>query len=173
MSIIDPTYFTQGELKLPIDNIDDIQFFIDEHEPRILKNILGYNLYKDFITGLAVLPNPDQKWLDLRDGKEYTDTSDELQKYEGVFWIIADYVFFMIASDKQSYTTDSGVTMGETDNAKKTHPRYKQAFAYNDMVDRVKFMNDFIIATNDAVADTYENYTENTGLKIKVNVLNI
>ena len=172
MSLIDTTYFTQGELKLPIDNID-IKFFIDEHEPKILKDILGYNLYKDFIAGLAVLPTPNQKWLELRDGKEYTDTSDELQKYEGVFWIIADYVYFKIIADIQSYATDSGVTIGETDNARKTHSRYKQTFAYNDMVDRIKFMNDFIIATNDASADTYENYVKNTGLDIKVNVLNI
>ena len=40
MSIIDTTYFQKGELKLPIDNINDIQYFIDEHEKKILKLLL-------------------------------------------------------------------------------------------------------------------------------------
>ena len=175
MSIIAPTIFNKTELKLPIDNIDDIQDYIDEHEPIILKKVLGYALYKEFIAALAGAPA--QKWLDLRDGDEYTDTSDDLQDYEGIQQIIADYVFFEIVSNIQSYTTDSGVFGGATENSERSNPRYKQVFAYNDMVDRLFYMNGFINAANDATTDTYENFDDSNTTKLitetKTNVLNI
>lgn len=171
MSIIDNTYFTKTELKLPIDNINDIQDYIDEHEPCILKQILGYNLYKDFIDGLAVLPTPDIKWTNLRDGGEYTDTNGDLQEYEGIQTIIADYVFFKIVSNIQNYTTDSGVKKGITENAEIANPKYKQVAAWSDMLNRKFYLDGYITAANDANPGTYANYEEQTiGI---ANVLNI
>lgn len=169
MSIIDAAYFTEGELRFPIDNTDDIQFYIDEHEPNILKRLFGYALYKEFTEALA--GTPAQKWIDLRDGAEYTDRSGNLQKYEGIYYIIADYVFYNIIPDFQYYTTDSGIKGGDTENAQNANPRYKQSFAWNDMVNRAYRLDEFILVSNDADSSTYENYDPN--LLSKINVLNI
>jgi len=169
MSIIDHTFFQKGQLKLPIDNITDWQFFIDKHEPEILNEILGYELARDFQSALA--GTPDQKWVDLRDGGEYTDGNDYLQKYEGIYYIIADYVYFNIISDKQNYATDSGVKRGLTDNSEIANPKYKQVWAWADMKVRINSMDEFINYTNDLVSDTYANYNpKDIGL---TNVLNI
>ena len=157
-TIINNTYFV-NELKMPIDNIDT-QSYIDEHEPIILRKILGYALYIEFVTALA--DTPAQKWLDLRDGVEYTDFNDNLQKYDGIKTIITEYVFNEIVSDKQDYTTDSGVKLGITDNTEKANPRYKQRFAQNDMVDRIAVMDEFINVTNSDTADTYADYLPET-----------
>jgi len=157
MSIISPTIFSSAELKLPIDNINDIQVYIDKHEPDILRQILGYSLYKAFITGLDVA-TPDQKWIDLRDGSEYTDSSGDLEKYDGISIIIADYVYYKIISNIQNNPTDSGVVSAELENAKITSPRTKLVFAWNDMVKRKCFMDEFIIQKNNETPDTYENF---------------
>jgi len=166
-TIIDNTYFT-NELTLPVDNIN-IQLYIDEHEPIILKTILGYALYKEFTDALS--SSPAQKWVDLRDGKEYTDNQGNTQKYEGIKSIIADYVFFEIVSDKQWITTDGGVKIANTENSEFGNPRYKQRFANTDMVNRIVYLNEFINSVNDLVADTYDNYLPTT--IIKGNIFNI
>lgn len=175
MSIINKTYFQKGELKLPIDNISDIQYFIDNHEKKILELLLRYSLYNEFITALA--GTPAQKWIDLRDGKTYTDSKGYLQEYEGIKQIIADYVFFYIIKDKVNYSSDSGVRIANIENSEITHPRYKQKYAWNDMVDRIYYLNEFIIITNESDSTTYPDYKPITDTKPyyfdKVNVLNI
>lgn len=73
MSLIDESYFT-GSLTIPqlgqgavIDNLDN---FIQVHEPLFLQAALGYALWEDFVNGLMA-PVIDQKWLDLRDGARF------------------------------------------------------------------------------------------------------
>ncbi len=158
-TIIDNTQFV-NELKLPIDNIST-QRYIDEHEPIILRKILGYALYKEFKAALDG-GSPATKWTNLRDGVEYTDFSDNLQKYDGIKTIITEYVFTAIVGDIQSQTTDSGVKTGSTDNAGNYNPRYKQRFAQNDMVHRIVVMDEFINVTNSDTADTYADYLPET-----------
>lgn len=174
MSIITSAYFASGELKLPIDNISDIQYFIDEHEKILLKGLLGYSLYNDFITALA--GTPATKWTELRDGKEYT-YNDILKKYEGIQYILADYTFFRIVSDKQTYTTDGGVKFAMTDNADGTNPRNKQTYVWNDMVERIKTLDEFIEVSNEADDSTYPDYEPDEfdyiGLRTKTNMFNI
>jgi len=166
--ILNTNAYFINELTLPVDNIN-WQSYIDEHEPIILRKILGYELYKEFITELA--GTPSATWTNLRDGAEYTDSSGYLQKYDGIYSIIAEYVFCAIVADKQNYTTDSGVKIGGTENAENYNPRYKQKYAQNDMVCRISVMNDFINATNTETADTYDNYLPET--IVKGNIFNI
>ena len=167
-TIIDNTYFINTELELPIDNID-VQSFIDKHEPDILDKTLGVELADEFTAALA--DTPAQKWLDLRDGKVYIDSSGNQQRYKGIKIIIADYVFFKTTKKKQTVSTDSGIKTQITDNAEKTSPRKDQVFAWNDMVDRIVHLNGFINRTNSDTPDTYENYLPT--LIEKRNIFNI
>lgn len=174
MSIIDETYFQDTELALPIDNISDIQEYIDKHEKEVLKNRLGYQLYLEFITALA--GTPAAKWVSLRDGGVYVDDNGVQQEYEGIKQIIANYVFFMIVANKQNYTTGSGVKRGLTDNSEIADPKYKQAYAWNDMIDRAVYLDGFIEKANETDPTTYENYEPtpfSSRGSSKVNVLNI
>ena len=67
--MIDSTYFI-NEINLPSQNLENIQSWIDKFEKRILIKSLGYQLYTEFIAGLAEVA-PAQIWLDLRDGKVF------------------------------------------------------------------------------------------------------
>lgn len=170
MSIISPTIFNKTELKLPIDNINDIQEYIDEHEPIILRRILSYALYKEFSAALEG-GSPAQKWIDLRDGAEYNDACGDLEKYDGISLIIADYVYYNIIASIQTNATDSGVVSAGLENAGITSPRTKLVFAWNDMVKRKYFMDDFITQTNNETPDTYENFrVEEIELKNTLNI---
>jgi len=167
-TIINNTYFKQ-QLKLPVDNIDGttgLQGWINKEEPIILDKILGVELADEFTTALA--SSPAQKWVDLRDGKVYTDSSGNKQRYKGIQLIIADHVFDAIVSDKQTEATDSGVKNQLVDNADNTSSRSKQIFAQNDMVDRIVHLDGFINKTNSDNPDTYANYlpevTEKTNI---------
>jgi len=74
MSLINHTYFTDDLLIPGLENSDiqgKVQRFIDKHEPALLQDILGYELFKAFTDALAA-GDPDQKWIDLRDGVEFT-----------------------------------------------------------------------------------------------------
>ena len=74
MSLINHTYFTDDLLIPGLENQDiqgKVQNFIDKHEPALLMDLLGYELYKAFKDALAA-GDPAQKWIDLRDGVEFT-----------------------------------------------------------------------------------------------------
>lgn len=78
MPIIDITYFrgriTLGNVATGSDSLADtdlVDVYIPDMETEYLKKALGYPLYKAFVDGLAET-TPAQKWLDLKNGKEYT-----------------------------------------------------------------------------------------------------
>ena len=164
-TIIDNTYFTK-ELTLPVDNIN-IQTYIDEHEPIILRKALGYPLATEFKDALDA-GSPVQKWVDLRDGKEYESYSGYNDKYEGIFSIIADYVYIQISKSIQTYATDGGVKSANTENSIDYSPRYRQKFANDDMINRISKLDEFIRVTNDDTADTYEDYLPESFEKMTV-----
>lgn len=120
MSLIDASYFV-GELTIP--NTDSqpiaerVQWFIDKYEPQFLQMLLGYPLYKAFVAGMNVTPpaTPDQRFLDILYGKEYTDIQGRVQKWKGV--IMTDSPVFNLsgglAFKKPQYLT-AGLTPGFT-----------------------------------------------------------
>jgi len=168
MSIISQSYFSSGELTLPIDNIS-VQGYIDTHEPIILKKLLGYTLYAEFIAALD--DTPAQKWIDLRDGETYTDPDGYTQDYEGIQQIIADYVYFAITSDKESTATATGMMKSEKENSTSIAPINKQAWALNDLAERAFYLNGYIVKANEDTEDTYADYVRET--QGKTNFLNI
>lgn len=171
-NIITKDIFKKGELKLPIDNYapSEIDFFITDHEKIILKKLLGYVLYKAFIDGLAVLPaeNIEQKWLDLRDGDKEYEHNGVTNEYLGIKQMIADYVFVQIVSDKLTYITSSGAKKGESENSLPANPKAKQKFALNDINDRQKTLDGFILSSNETDSTTYEDYLPTLQTRVTV-----
>lgn len=74
MALIDHTYF-EAEIFIPgrenQDILEKLQEFIETNEPVLLRELLGYELWKAFNEGLQE-ETPLQKWIDLRDGAEFT-----------------------------------------------------------------------------------------------------
>lgn len=86
MAIINASYFF-GDLTIAQKSdsavSSSLAWFIDELEPRLLTDLLGYLLYKDFTTGLQQ-PTVEQKWANLLYGAEYTDRAGIYKKYMGL-----------------------------------------------------------------------------------------
>lgn len=78
MSLITPSYFTQGELLIANVTTDpvrsQVQYAIDTYEPEYLKAVLGLDLYMQFSQGLQAFPVA-QQWLDLKNGVVYDTDS--------------------------------------------------------------------------------------------------
>lgn len=121
--LIDKSYFV-GDLDIP--NTGDLPvserviWFIQKYESDFLQKLLGYPLYKVFIAGLNVTPpaTPEQRFIDILYGKEYTDLNGILRKWQGL--IVTDSPTLNIAGGyvyrKPEYVT-VGVTPGITAGA--------------------------------------------------------
>ena len=107
MNLIDHTAFV-GELNIPISGIGTEQLITDyvtKYQDEILRKLLGYKLAKAFIDGLGEAV-PPQKWVDLRDGKEFSFTFDGqtiTESFAGVKEIIAYYVYLQFRSNNDSF----------------------------------------------------------------------
>jgi len=89
MALIDNTYFfgqlLVGQKSQPtVDS--ELQWFIDLHEPKLLTELLGYELYKNLKAGLQET-SVDAKWTDLLYGKEYTNAAGKLTKWSGLLQV--------------------------------------------------------------------------------------
>lgn len=137
MSLIDSSYFI-GEIAIPnIDQrINTIQSNIDKYEKEVLICLLGQKLFDEFIAALA--DNPAQKWLDLRDGKEFIlpyNGHDVTLKWNGFInsdkiSLIAYYVYYKIRYEELSTTTSIGETRGKVENSELVNETRKMLNAW-------------------------------------------
>jgi len=139
---IDKTYFV-GEINIPSTGnasvLERLNFFIAKYEEELLRALLGDGLYVAFKDGIAIA-DPDQKWKDLRDGKDYQDTTGRAMRFLGLYRndikqsLIANYVYYWWMRDKASITTHVGEADAKTDGADKVNPGQKMCRAWNEMV---------------------------------------
>jgi hypothetical protein len=100
--------------------------------------LLGYDLYKAFLAGLED-PSPLQKWLDLRDGVEYTQ-GDRTVKWNGLInsdkiSLIAYYVYCKYLLTKQSVPAQAGVVQPVNENSTLVDGAVGYVQAWNAFVD--------------------------------------
>jgi len=180
--IIDSTYFI-GDINLAqlgqLAVQENLQGFIDKYEPIILQELLGYQLYTDFIAGLGEDPI-QQKWLDLRDGAIYTGRNG-LTKWIGLtdkkHSLIANYVYYEYMRNEAEITVGSGVVTPEVENATRTGPRFLQVRAWNEMVELNYQLLYFLLAETDvygkaAIDIRYHHHCSNELLQ-KINTFNL
>lgn len=60
----------------------DLENFITEAEEAVLIDLLGYELYSEFVADIDT-SDPEDRWINLRDGAEYT-YDNKLYKYNGI-----------------------------------------------------------------------------------------
>lgn len=90
---------------------NNLQLFISKREPEILREVLGYELYKALQTGLLSDPVATV-WQDLIFGKEYTNNISRLSKWRGLIDTDSDYYSFGagVATYKAPQWVQVGVT---------------------------------------------------------------
>jgi len=139
MSIIDSDYFKQ-DINLPTSNANtDIDNVITLYEPRILEEVLGYELGQ-LVNDYVAVSSP-QPILDLVEGKEYTiDYNGRTQtlKWNGLkneikVSLIAYYVYVMWQRNHASNTTNVGETASEVELSNRVSPAQKMGSAWYKM----------------------------------------
>jgi hypothetical protein len=151
MAFIDLTYFI-AEINIPsIDKeyvYEPLNKLIQKYEPSLLRDILGPGLYAAFIAGLAA-PSPEQKWIDLRDGKSFTDLDDKQRMWMGFTGLygedgsasgevthqslIANYVYVKWLENVTTHSTGLGEAASKAENAERINPSFKIVRAWNEM----------------------------------------
>lgn len=150
MYLIDETYF-QRELFVPnADDQDrsaynDLQQFIDEKSRLLLKEVLGYSLFKDLddnITNGVLDNNAPQKWKDLVNGKEYVKNGytyywQGLLITEGAFKksLLANFVFYHWLYYNQSTMSGVGEVVLNAKNAININSTQRLTSVWNDFVE--------------------------------------
>lgn len=90
--ILDPSDFDDRPYRIPNQQESkDFPEFIEDAEEQILVQLLGYEFFKELEDALNT-SNPDQIYVDLRDGAEYT-SSGKTYKYNGLVDLLRPAVF--------------------------------------------------------------------------------
>jgi hypothetical protein len=158
-NIIDYTLFTVDRKLSNTELQALITSFIVRFEPEILKRILGYDLKKAFVDGLAI-ETPLEKWTNLRDGVDYTDSGIYYQ-FRGVKDIIAYYVYFKITQEHWDLSTSIGLKSLTSENSVIVDPKVKQARIWNTMLEFNDELKLFIANAN-TPTEIYPNYDPET-----------
>jgi len=148
MATIDATYFfAELTIAQKSENANSLTMFINEHEEKLLADLLGYELHKNYKAGIGA-GSPAAKWLAIRDGLEYTNRQNHLTKWRGLIFadgssgsgqakksLIANYVYWHWLQDNVSVTTASGEKGAKVNTiAVDLDPVNKQVRAWNQMV---------------------------------------
>lgn len=178
MATIDTSYF-YGERSIAgisqAETAAALAIFIDGKEDELMTRLMGYNLYKLYKAGITA---STQIYKDIRDGKEYTNSLGIADKWVGLAFtvgtskrsLIANYVYWHYVRDNHTFTTGSGEK--KTDLAINVSPDVKLISAWNEMVNWIYALHDFLTVS----ISTYPDYADvviDTELFTKQNSLNL
>lgn len=182
MALIDSTYFFAELLvaqKSDSSVSSSLTMFIDEHEKRLLNDLLGYELYKAYAVGILATT---QKYIDIRDGKEYTNRSGILSKWVGLKFtdgtakksLIANYVYWHWMQNEVTITTGTGEKVAASQNAVYANAGNKMRRAWNQMVDWNRELAEFLLSNQTDYPEFVTHYSRITiSLLKKQNLLGI
>jgi hypothetical protein len=145
-NLITKDYF-RGNIYIPVDANEDLNEALNAsisiYEPKILRLLLGYSLYKDFEAG-RIEQIVAEKWSNLIDGAEF---SFELNgntietKWEGLKntttyeSLIAYYVYYYHRKDNETFNSTLGEQKAKTENSDRASFLSKMVNAQNKMVE--------------------------------------
>ena len=159
--IIDTSYFFGDILigQLSEQSVQDkLTLFINQFEPEILQGLLGYETYKKLI---AVTVPIEQRWTDLKNGKEYIDELGVLRKWNGLVQsikvsLIAYYVYYWYQRSQATTTSGTGEGKTQTQNAIPVSPVGKMVNAWNKMVNQNIELYRFLNANKEVYTEWYD-----------------
>lgn len=143
MSLIDTSYFVKD---ISIPNLDEIpnsiRTYIERFEKEVLIKLLGRPLYNDFISGLEAT-TIEQKWIDLRDGADFTfefDGRQVVERWNGLInqdkvSLISYYVYEKYRRIEKTTTTGVAEVRGKVENSEVVNETQKIITAQNRFID--------------------------------------
>lgn len=155
-----------GDISLPkTANNGVIDSYLNETitrvEPRFLSEVLGYSLYQLLMTNIS---QTSGIYYDLLNGADFTDKNGLANHFEGLKGIgtcpMANLVYYTIQDEKYSTTQTIGEKKAKAENSTDVNPVYKMVKAWNNMVDMLWIMDDFLRQKNTANSS----YAEYIGL---------
>lgn len=149
MYLIDQTYFIKqyhipNLNEMDSDVLSNLEQYIDKDARSVIKNALGYSLFKEFDTYVidGVLdPLAPQKWKDLVNGKEYL-RDGELVKWKGIAYseglykssFLVPYIYHNWLNDNISQVTGVGEKVVSAQNAINVNSNQRSVGAWNDFL---------------------------------------
>ena len=133
-------------------NLDKL---INQFEPKMLKDIFGYKMYDDMQTNYT---QGSGAWHDLIAGATYIDSSNNTQYWDGFRTVglnpIANYIYCKWHEQNVTNTVSLGERKGNFENMEQAALHSKYIKAWNEMVDMLIVMDEFITINK----DDYTNY---------------
>lgn len=169
-TIIDTSFFF-GQLNIAQKSDSSVsanlQALINELEPALLTYLLGYDLYKQYLDGIVIV-SPAAKWTAIRDGKEYTNRQGVLTKWKGLKYtegttprsLIANYVYWHWMQNEASETTGTGEKVAANQNAVNASPANKMVRAWNEMVDMINELVEFLMSDQSTYPEFLLHYSQ-------------
>jgi hypothetical protein len=156
MYLINETYFIK-ELSVPninemdADNLTILTQYVDEFARKLLKDALGYDLFKELdtnITSGVLNVGAPQKWLDLVNGCEYTKDG-KTYKWNGLIFtegfhkssLLAKFVFYHWLKDNVTTITGTGEKSMKSVNADSVNSNQRLVTVWNDFVSEYQGSN--------------------------------
>lgn len=161
-TLIDSTYFHTNLLIAQSDQTSvstALQLFIDRYEKEYLLKLMNYNFKKLYDAGVTA---STQKYIDIRDGKEYTNRYGATDKWRGLKEAspkrspIANYVYYWWARNEVTTSTGSGEVKANQQNSRSMASVNKQMSAWNEMVEWNKEFWAFMYANQDVYPEFFE-----------------
>ena len=114
--VIQISDFEDGEYSLPERCFSDLQFYLDRYEARILKQLLGAELYSLFIADIpSVGAEPDtQRFKDIYN-PICEDDGCVVRDGEGMVQMLVQFCYFYAVRDLNVKKTSSGVVMNQNE----------------------------------------------------------
>lgn len=156
MYLIDETYFIK-ELSVPninemdADNLTILTQYMDDFARKLLKDALGYDLFKELNTNITsgVLDvGAPQKWIDLVNGCEYTKDG-KIYKWNGLIFteglhkssLLAKFVFYHWLKYNVTTITGTGEKSIKSVNADSVNSNQRLVTVWNDFVSEYQGSN--------------------------------
>ena len=139
-NLIDASFFV-AEISIPNNTATEvaqnINWFINKYEPKVLEQLLGYELSK-----LLVASPIDVRFANLINGVEYTDDSGVLTKWRGLKQsatesMLAYYIYYQWQRFNAIKQSGLATIIPKGQEMVNTSPAPKMVQAYNNFVDGV------------------------------------
>ena len=163
MATLTAAYFT-GELLIPsvsgstyaeVENLATLTNMINKYEPKFLELLLGETLYATYAAAIALGPTSGV-WFDLK--SQIYQTTPFYQSP------VANYVYYMFWRSNRTTTAHVGESKAKVENSDLVSIGPKMNNAWNEMVDLVadirEFLDDHSTDYTDWGADAVETFNK-------------
>ena len=123
--------------------------FIAQYEPEFLVKFFGVDLADLVQTEINTSGSVGGVVQDIVEGKDFVNLANVTKRWVGLknatyISPIANYIYYIVQQQRDTSSTGIGEMMQQTQNATRTNAGAKTTFAWNQMVDYLLILDEFI-----------------------------